>query len=279
MQPLDPLLANWRRTMADTQLSEETLAELEDHLRAKAGRLIAEGAQPSAAVDQAIRQLGDCAAMVSEFQKARRVSWLPLKLIPWIGVILAGVMVLVLFRGVASGRFGLLLAGHVFLVTLGYTTTFLIGALGICYVAQRCTCEFSSMKLENLRRSSARLARIAVVLTAGGVLLGMIWAKINWGRYWDWDAKEIGGLSVLLWQLAFLAALRATRDGSHSPVLATLVGNIVVLGAWFGPDLLTRMDAFSGPAFSIVVGAVIVNLMLLVVGVFPAAWLRILRTR
>src|SRR5947209_3571337 len=41
-----------------------------------------------------------------------------------------------------SSRSSLLLAAHIFTITLGYTLTLLIGGLGICFVSQRCLQDF-----------------------------------------------------------------------------------------------------------------------------------------
>src|SRR6266851_3705825 len=38
------------------------------------------------------------------------------------------------------------------MVTLGYTTTFLVGVLGICFVGQRCFSDFSPMRVRSLTR-------------------------------------------------------------------------------------------------------------------------------
>ena len=104
-----------------------------------------------------------------------------------------------------------LLASHVFLVVLGYTTTFLVGALGVCFVAQRCLSDFSPFRMRSLTRVTFLLGCVAASLTAVGIILGMFWAKTEWGRYWEWDKKEIGAFVVFCNQ-----CVKANRRESSS---------------------------------------------------------------
>jgi len=38
----------------------------------------------------------------------------------------------------------------------------------------------------------------AVILLAVGIIVGAIWAKISWGRFWGWDPKETWALITLI---------------------------------------------------------------------------------
>ena len=33
--------------------------------------------------------------------------------------------------------------------------------------------------------------QVAVLLLAAGTILGGLWADVSWGRFWDWDPKEV----------------------------------------------------------------------------------------
>lgn len=39
---------------------------------------------------------------------------------------------------------------------------------------------------------------IAWILCFGGLITGIIWAELAWGRLWSWDPKEVGTLLLLL---------------------------------------------------------------------------------
>lgn len=122
----------------------------------------------------------------------------------------------------------LLLKIHVWTVTLGFGGTFLLGAIGICFVCQRCISDFSQPRLEALKRVSFIFNSLAAILTAVGIGLGMLWAKAAWGRYWAWDPKETGAFCILAW-LIFSTVIHCWRGLSARVVfLLSLIGNVVV---------------------------------------------------
>lgn len=73
-----------------------------------------------------------------------------------------------------------------------------------------------------------------------GVLTGAIWAQIAWGRYWDWDPKEIWALVTWLWYLLILHL--SPLPGWRGRRLAglTLIGFGVVLFTFVGVPWLVR---------------------------------------
>jgi ABC-type transport system involved in cytochrome c biogenesis permease subunit len=165
-----------------------------------------------------------------------------------------------------------LLVSHVVLVTLGYSTTFLIGALGICFVGQRSFAGFPRGRMRALARATFALGVVAAIATIAAVVLGSVWANAAWGRYWGWDLKEVGGLAVILWQLTFLSAHWFVRRNEQVLVLISIFGNVVVAMAWFGTNLL--LGTRGTPGWITLVMAVVVNCALFVAGLAPAGWLR-----
>jgi len=275
MPNLEQSIVEWRRTMlAARPVSPATIDELENHLRETVDDLIRSGLTEADAFQRAATQLGGAGLLASEFQKLNQGTWLPVKVISAIGLLAALALAALLFARFGAGRLSLLLASHVFLVTLGYTTTLLIGALGICFVSHRCFAELSFSRRRALARVTFRLGCVATVLSAGGVILGMIWAKAEWGRYWAWDIKETGGLAVVVWQVVFLAAHWFARLRARA-LLLSLLGNVVVSLAWFGGNLASGLHSY-GPLnyWLLLMAGVVFNLALLLMGLAPAGWLR-----
>ena len=166
----------------------------------------------------------------------------------------------------------LLLAAHTFTVALGYTLTLLIGGLGICFVSQRCVEDFSTSRLHSIARVSLVLGSVALFLTTLGVLLAMVWAKIEWGRYWAWDSKEIGGLSVVVWLACYLVAHRFFKSSERGVLAISMLGNIVVCLAWFG----TQVNGLHQYGTSLLLTiAILVNLAFFAIGFVPAGRLRL----
>jgi hypothetical protein len=276
MHNLEDSIAEWRKSMmAAARLSRESLDELENHLRENVDQLTRSGMTEIEAFQRAVTQLGGPPSIASEFQKLDQSTWLPVKVVIGIAVTEALALAIFLIARFDAARSGLLLANHVFSVTLGYTVTFLVGALGICFVGQRCFSDFSPSRMRFLTRVTFVLGCIAAGLTTIGVFLGMLWAKAEWGRFWAWDPKEIGGLSVIVWLICFLAIHRLRRITAHGVLVMSIIGNIVVSLAWFGANLLAGLHSYGTTNYSwLLLAAVLSNLAVFLIGFAPAGWLR-----
>ena len=182
MRELEDLIKDWRKTMlANPRFRVEAIDELEDHLRENVSQLVRAGAAETEAFERTVKELGGTATIASEFQKLDSGVWLPVRIVAALGILAVLGMVTLLSVNFRAGKLDLLLASHVFLVTLGYTTTFLIGGLGICFVGQRCFADSSPPRSRPLTRVTFILGCFATALTTAGVFLGVVWAKAAWG--------------------------------------------------------------------------------------------------
>lgn len=94
----------------------------------------------------------------------------------------------------------------------------------------------SSLALENW---SYRLNAIAFVMWTFTLIAGSIWAEQAWGRYWNWDAKEVWTFVIWVVYAGYLHA-RATRGwtGTRSAWLniigfGALVFNYTIVNVYF----------------------------------------------
>lgn len=273
MCELENLIAEWRNGMAG-HLSEETIDELESHVREAMADLVQSGLTEEQAFEHAVKELGSVGGLAREFEKTDPGTWLPIKfaLSAELLAVAAGVIVLLLNLHSPGIRF--LLWSHVVLVTLGYSTTFLIGALGICYVGQRSLSGFPRLQMRALSRTTFALGCLATTMTIAAVALGSFWANASWGRYWGWDIKEVGGVSVILWQLTFLAAHWFVRRNEKTLVLMSIFGNAVVGMAWFGSILLSARQPHGTAVWTTLAIALTLNSAFFVAALAPAGWLR-----
>lgn len=279
MHNLEQSIAEWRKTMLAAPgagVSHDTIDELENHLRENVEQLVRSGMTEREAFLRAVEQLGGAPTLASEFQKLDQSTWLPVKVVTGFGLVAAAAMAILLLTHLDEPRIKLLLAAHVFAVTLGYGTTFLVGALGICFVAQRCLSDFSPFRMRSVTRVTFLLGCVAASLTAVGVILGMVWAKAEWGRYWAWDNKEIGAVVVFAWQLCFLLAHRLSHVTSRGLLVMSLLGNIIVSLGWFGTNLLgDGLHSYTMQNYALLLlAAVISNSAFLLLGLAPAGCLR-----
>ena len=275
MHNLEKMIAEWRRTStAAPNVSEETLDELENHLRETVEQFVRSGLSESEAFQRAVKQLGAAPSVALEFQKLEQPAWWPIKLVIGAGVV-AAVTFAILSIALSDARpSGFLLGVHVFTVSLGYTTTFLVGALGICFVGQRCFSDFSPRRMRSATRVTFVLGCMAAGLTAVGIVLAMMWAKAEWGRYWAWDVKETAATCVIAWQLCFLIAHRIAA--ARRVLVIGILGNIVVVLCWFGSNLLSAGLHTYGMRnyLSLLLVAILFHLAFFLIGLAPAGWLQ-----
>ncbi len=265
MPELEQLIAQWRRGLLETTgCSAEVLDELESHLRDEIQQLIATGHTPEQALTRAAARLGNPRTLAAEFAKVAKSAWLPARL-----VMIAAIVLGVLFLGYVfprwQDRWGVILTAHVCSVTLGYTSLFLVGLLGVCYVARRPFRDLNAGQMKSLGRAVFTLTAVSAVLTFVGIVLGCVWANEHLGRYWGWDAREISGACVLAWACAMLLLFWLRRVPEGTLISLGILGNVVVGVAWFGaaPQLAAWLPVF-----------ILTQLALFALGFIPAGRLR-----
>jgi hypothetical protein len=277
MANLEERIGRWRRELAESLGgSAEALEELEGHLRDEVARLMQAGQSAEQAFEAATARLGDGPALAAEFARAQPAApWWPVRvgfgaLVACAGW-LAGLMLARL-----GGDLDLLLAVHVGAITLGYTTTLLIGALAACYVVARPFGVPAPRQVTGLTRVALALTALALGLTALGVVLGGFWAQERLGRFWGWDAKETGGALVLLWDAAIIVVLGRRLVSEHAALVLGLAGNAVVALAWFGPHVLgLGLHAYGWPPLALPLGVFLVaQVGLACLGLVPPGYLR-----
>lgn len=131
------------------------------------------------------------------------------------------------------------LSTHVTAITIGYSATFLAGALGILYAIQLWLPRHpSATTVTALRRMVYGIICFALLFSFVGTILGGIWADQSWGRFWGWDPKENGALMIVLWNALILHGLRTSMIDTHQLMRFAIAGNIVTSWSWFGTNML-----------------------------------------
>lgn len=236
---IEQAITEWRRQMQAAGIKTSVpLDELESHLREDIGVLVSAGKPEAQAFQLAVSRLGSPSSVRTEFNKINRAQIRPVKIgaALWIGAII--VLVAVLSKGWLAGRFNFLLFAHILIVTVGYGTVFLMGGFGICSVCYRSFHALSPVRRQSLGRAVYCFSHLAMGLVIVGTMLGMIWSKQNWGRYWGWDPKEIGALCVALWLIALTAMPRLGLISDRVIMLMCIGGNVIVSLAWFGAGII-----------------------------------------
>ena len=73
-------------------------------------------------------------------------------------------------------------------------------------------------------------ANVGVMFTILATITGMIWAKFNWGSYWNWDPRETSIFILLLIYFAYFA-LRSSIDNPQTKAKLSAVYLIIAFAA------------------------------------------------
>ena len=100
---------------------------------------------------------------------------------------------------------------------------------------------------ETLERITWRLHVLAFPLWTFGIIAGAIWARESWGRYWDWDPKEVWSFVAWVVYAAYLHSRATGATGRRWAPWIAIVGWAVVLFNLFGVNLvLGGLHSYSG---------------------------------
>ena len=155
-----------------------------------------------------------------------------------------------MMRAVLDSNFWL--ATHVVCITIGYSTTFLGGFLGIAYAVFRFISfniprgsSFGKTLQQAQKETNRTLGSMIFGITCFslffslvGTILGGIWADQSWGRFWGWDAKENGALLIVIWNALILHARLSGIAKICGIATLAIFGNIVTAWSWFGTNML-----------------------------------------
>ncbi len=131
------------------------------------------------------------------------------------------------------------LATHVIAITLGYSATFMAGALGVVSILLGVfTRTLTQERARTLGRMVYGIVCFALLLSFVGTVLGGIWADQSWGRFWGWDPKENGAALIVLLTAIILHARWGGMVRFRGIMVLAVAGNIVTAWSWFGTNML-----------------------------------------
>ncbi|MBP1772854.1 MAG: cytochrome c assembly protein [Holophagaceae bacterium] len=131
------------------------------------------------------------------------------------------------------------LATHVVTITIGYSGTFLAGAIAIAYALRKHIVVKTDVETDKALVDMAYgIICFALFFSFVGTVLGGIWADQSWGRFWGWDPKENGALLIVLWNAIILHARMAGYVRDRGIMVMAIFGNIITAASWFGVNLL-----------------------------------------
>ncbi len=245
-------------------------AELKDHL----AELVGEAREHSSTQ-------GEITAMLErEFGKpevvGKGISSAKGRVFVWDGVALKGNGVVVVLAGLAGIVLGFaaglkrgdgILGVHVGTIGFAYLIPLLLAVVGTYAIFRDAIVKLDPTQFrDRFARQCRFLLGVVALVSATGVILGAVWAERHWGRFWGWDAKEIGGLSVVVAALVLNQLLTRFRPGSVQLGQASLIMSLVTFVAWFGPEVY--MKSVGPSLLAVLVICLVAQLAILSISVF-----------
>jgi ABC-type transport system involved in cytochrome c biogenesis permease subunit len=184
-----------------------------------------------------------------------------------------------MMRAVLDSNFWL--ATHVTTITIGYSGTFLAGAIAIGYTLRRQIVKKPDPSTSKVLAGMAYgVICFALLFSFVGTVLGGIWADQSWGRFWGWDPKENGALLIVLWNAIILHSRWGGFVREKGIMAMAIFGNVITSLSWFGVNMLgvgLHSYGFMDSAFWALSGFIASQMALMAVCLAPARfWARAL---
>jgi len=176
-----------------------------------------------------------------------------------------------MMRAVLDSNFWL--GTHVLTITIGYSGTYLAGAIAIAWALRRhLVKEPDPATSKALYGAAYGVICFSVFFSFLGTVLGGIWADQSWGRFWGWDPKENGALLIVLWNAIILHARWGGFARERGIMTMAIFGNVITSLSWFGVNMLgvgLHSYGFMDKAFWALAGFSASQLVLMGVALLP----------
>ncbi len=176
-----------------------------------------------------------------------------------------------MMRAVLDSNFWL--STHVITITIGYSATFLAGAIALVFVLMGLfTARITPDMEKSVKGMVYGIICFSMLFSFVGTVLGGIWADQSWGRFWGWDPKENGAILIVLWNAVILHSRWGGFIKTRGLMAMAIFGNIVTSWSWMGTNMLgigLHSYGFMSAAFYYLVGFVASQLVFIGLAMLP----------
>jgi len=252
---LENRIAAWRaRLGAALPGQEETVRELEAHLRDHIEVQSRRGMPAEQAFDEGVAKLGQPRAIAREFAQVESAGAVAGGMYPsnWyaarptvvihglVGTGWAAIGAMMTWNTLAR-HMSPLLATHVVAISGGYLAMVAAGFVGLWALLPNWRRPPTDRERQTQRREIFRMTVVASVLVPVGMALGMIWIN-GTGSFphhrWSWEPLEIGALAGLIATWALLAVqLKPGLVSDRGRAMLAVIVAAVATVAWFAKGL------------------------------------------
>lgn len=138
------------------------------------------------------------------------------------------------FRG--DGESSRMLFFHVPMAWTSFVAFLAAGVWSGLYLSRR------SRRHDRAAKAAVEIGLIFCVLATAS---GAVWAKIEWGQFWNWDPRQTTITLALVFYAAYLALREAVQDREVASRLAGVYGVLGLVVAPFLFFVAPRMSGFS----------------------------------
>ena len=158
------------------------------------------------------------------------------KILPWLLWLWIGACVVLAYLGaprmrgfMGGGESGRIVFFHVPMAWTSFVAFFAGGIQSVRYLMRR-----------NRRHdlASAAAIELGLVFCVLATLSGSIWARVEWGAFWNWDPRQVSITLLLIYYAAYVALRGQIED---QEVRARVTGAYATLGLVVAPFLLYVM--------------------------------------
>lgn len=125
---------------------------------------------------------------------------------------------------------------HVVIYFLGYASLFFSFITSLLYLGRGP--QKAGQRNLDFARWTHSFILFGFCMLSVGLILGAFWAKVAWGDWWSWDAKENWALISWILYGAWLHMRRVEGVSSRATVILALIGFVAVLFTYLGVNYL-----------------------------------------
>lgn len=130
------------------------------------------------------------------------------------------------------------LSTHVTMITISYAALGLSWLVANYHLVKSIFIKTTNADAKKLSELCYDAIKVGVVLLAGGIILGGVWADYSWGRFWGWDPKETWSLIALLFYMAILHGRYSGWITFRNFLPASAFAFMTIIMAWFGVNYI-----------------------------------------
>lgn len=140
------------------------------------------------------------------------------------------------------------LVSHIITIFIGYAAFALAGGAGLFYLFQEKALKQKTKgfffkrlpSLELIDNSGYAFITVGFTTMTIGLITGMVYAHLIWGKFWSWDPKEVwSGITWLLYAALLHGRVSGGWRGKKAAIMA-IVGFVVLLFTFFGVNLFLK---------------------------------------